>query len=191
MKSVSAITSRPGAGAAVAGILIGAGIMLVGALLLNDTVAAKLTSLAPPATALVVAYVGLQQWLTAREKVRLDLYTRRFANLQTAVRYFQVATGERLDLDEAQQTAATYDFIAALMESRFLFDHRVHASMQELRTIGFRYAAVRKMGPIQGEGHETALARGKQHHEDYAAMGKLLEELQLAMAPFLSFGGRH
>jgi hypothetical protein len=89
--------------------------------------------------ALYVASVGTVQWITAREKLRLDLYDRRFDIYVRAVDFMQalmlwaeVAEGERL------QKRIT--FIRAVRESRFLFasDPAILSLLEELNVRSFK-----------------------------------------------------
>ncbi len=70
--------------------------------------------------AIYVAYIGRMQWVTAREKLRLDLYNRRFDVYLSALDFMQ-SLMMWADIPPDQRMPKLIQFIRAMRESRFLF----------------------------------------------------------------------
>lgn len=70
--------------------------------------------------AIYVASIGTVQWFTAREKLRLDLYNRRFEVYLKALDFMQ-ALMEWSSVPPEQRRPKRIAFIQATRESRFLF----------------------------------------------------------------------
>ena len=68
--------------------------------------------------AIYVASVGTVQWLTARDKVRLDLYDRRFDVYTRAIDFMQ-ALMEWTNVTPEDRRAKRIAFISAVRQSRF------------------------------------------------------------------------
>jgi hypothetical protein len=81
--------------------------------------ALKIVSLsATPIIAVCVAYISYRQWKTAQEKVRLDLYNRRFATYLAAVIFCRmIHPWENSD----EQSEIYKTFTSARYEAGFLF----------------------------------------------------------------------
>ena len=73
--------------------------------------------------AAVVAFIAFLQWQTAREKVLLDLFDKRFAVYEE----LRAAVGQRHD------QAAYFDFLRAALRARFLFGPKVQTFLDERR----------------------------------------------------------
>jgi len=84
------------------------------------------------AIAFYVASVGTFQWFTARDKVRLDLYNRRF-DVYTRAIDFMLALPEWTYVTPEDRRAKHNAFMRAARESRFLFadDPRILALLEE------------------------------------------------------------
>jgi hypothetical protein len=73
--------------------------------------------------AAVVAVIAFLQWHTAREKVLLDLFDKRFAVYDE----LRAAVGQRHD------QASYFDFLRAASRARFLFGPKVQTFLDETR----------------------------------------------------------
>lgn len=82
--------------------------------------------LAPLATLTVAAFVAVmhfRQAKTAREKLRLDLYNKRFAIYESALNFYQQLEGYELSEKKAFSSVHRA-FIKCMRESKFLFDRQ-------------------------------------------------------------------
>src|SRR5271167_3415454 len=70
--------------------------------------------------AVYVAFIGTFQWITAREKLRLDLYNRRFDVYLNALDFMQSLMMWN-DIPQEERLPKRARFIRATRESRFLF----------------------------------------------------------------------
>lgn len=78
-------------------------------------------------TALIALYIAFQQWKTNRDKVKLDLYDRRYKIYDETRRFIAsaVRNGDLTNDDFSK-------FYSVLPEARFLFQEDVYCYMQEL-----------------------------------------------------------
>lgn len=79
-----------------------------------------LSALLTPAIAIAVAYIAWQQWRTARNRLRLDLFDRRFAVYQQT-RDFLV---RRMALGQLETSEIT-DFTIKIRVSKWLFNSAI------------------------------------------------------------------
>jgi len=80
------------------------------------------SALLTPTIALITTYIAIQQYRRGRAKFRHELYDRRLAVFKAASNYLSIATryGTTENFDEEEK--AFREFLAANLESRFLFD---------------------------------------------------------------------
>jgi len=137
-----------------------------------------------------VAWVAYQQYRTTREKLRLDLYDRRFGVYTAAIDFYHVLSRYDENLQPHQEAHRT--FIKAVRESRFLFGHdnEIVSILEEMharaaRIMGFRQGgeALRFSDPV--EFHKLF----SNQQGDYLWIGgkEGLLRLESALVPFLDF----
>jgi hypothetical protein len=86
-----------------------------------------LTSLIPLALAILGGYIGVRQYITSRQKLKLELFGKRFAIFQATKTYMgQVLTG---DFTEKQ---AQREFLIATQGARFVFDKKIRAYIDSI-----------------------------------------------------------
>jgi hypothetical protein len=137
-----------------------------------------------------VAFIGAFQWFTAREKLRLDLYDRRFEVYSRTVDLIQ-ATMEWSSRDPLMRLEIHRLFIKAALESRFLFanDPSIAALLDEMNKNTFiikgfvEYIApqAQSMGSLYLDEYE------KKQGALEAIMNSIVP-LQQKLAPYLAFG---
>jgi hypothetical protein len=76
------------------------------------------TSIVTAAIAVIVAIITYQQWRTNREKLRLDLYNRRFEIYLRCLDLYRAPVEEK---SASERDAILSRFVSARLESRFLF----------------------------------------------------------------------
>ncbi|MGC9199093.1 MAG: hypothetical protein ACP5E5_09160 [Acidobacteriaceae bacterium] len=100
--------------------------------------ATAITSVATVFIAAFVAIIGFNQWRISRDKLRLDLFNRRFDVYLRVLDYYQeVLKGEGVPSD-----SITTPFIKAVRESRFIFPKAsgVHQFLEEFRYRADKFA---------------------------------------------------
>ena len=110
----------------------------------------------------IAALAALLAWRVARDKLKLDLYDRRFAIYDAALDYYFLRTGHHTSSDPETRERIERKCIKACREARFLFDER--------------------SGVVPALDRVRCLAEGSQP--------KLMEDLEAAMARFIDFGRR-
>jgi hypothetical protein len=84
-------------------------------------------ALVPIAVALAVGYVALRQWLTAREKLKFDLFGKRWEVYFATVKALSQIT-QNDGLTEQQIS----DFSIAIASARFLFSKNIHVYLRDV-----------------------------------------------------------
>lgn len=132
-------------------------------------------------TAAIATYVAYQQHKTARDKVRLDLYDRRFA-VYAALQEFlaSISVDARVDL------AILAKYSRSTREAEFLFGAEVSAYLDSIHREAVEY---RKLNNV------LLSPQGMPRHDDLAeqeglALQRLLDHFELAsiwFRPYLQF----
>ncbi len=132
----------------------------------------QMESVATVGIAFYVAFIGTLQWYIAKEKLRLDLYNRRFEVYTQAMTFMQ----ESMDwgrLDENGRMQKRIPFIRSVRESRFLF-----AGQPEILSL---------LEELYNRSFEGVTAGAACDPDWLLAFNSKLEVLML---PFLAFGQR-
>jgi hypothetical protein len=74
-------------------------------------------------TTTIVVYIAWQQWRTNREKLRLDLYQKRFSVYESTLEYYQLVIVHS-EISSEEKDKIERDFIKACRESKFLFSYK-------------------------------------------------------------------
>lgn len=140
----------------------------------------------PIITSCAVAYIAWAQYKTNKNKLRLDLYNRRFAVYDKTLAYYQAYYSRDLD-NEALRESAT-DFVRAYRESSFLFGRKssVYKALTEIKdTFGFLVEFDAKFGSGSYDKDEhRAWSKIRASKKDPT---KLMESLEQALTPWLDF----
>lgn len=87
-----------------------------------------ITALATVVVGIVVGYIAYRQWLTAREKLVLDLFDKRFK----VFKLLRTIVSELTSTGQLEDVGATNELVA---EGRFLFGPEVTADFEEIHRI--------------------------------------------------------
>lgn len=148
-----------------------------------------ISALAPLIISAYVAWIAYQQYRTNNEKLRLDLYDRRFSIYTASLDFYHTLAA--FDENNEQHMESHRVFIKAVRESRFLFGEESEAvelleDMQQRAAgiMGFRSYAQE----IRSDSDEYRTWFNKQQ-SDYLWMGGEdgLMRLERILAPFLDF----
>lgn len=95
--------------------------------------ASTVTSVVTSCIAAFVALIGFNQSRVSRDKLRLDLFNRRFGIYLCVLDYYVSLSRPQTDSDQPDKVDA---FIKAIRESRFMFPPKsgVYPFLEELRT---------------------------------------------------------
>jgi hypothetical protein len=132
--------------------------------------------LTPVFISISVAIIGFLQYKTNKNKLRLDLYNRRFAVFDRMLVYYKAFYSSNLMPEKLRDIEL--DFVRAYRESSFLFgrESSVYKAMTEIKD-GFR--------PLVYDGEEySASSKIKEKNPD---LEKLMKSLEDALIPWLDF----
>lgn len=137
-----------------------------------------------------VAWVAHQQWRTNSEKLRLDLYNRRFDVYGKALTFFQALITYDPATNQDVFLEARADFIKACRESRFLFDRTSGVAdtldgihLESYKVSGFREAR----SQLAASDPENFYKMDKEAKDIALGLGIRIANLDDAMAPYLNF----
>lgn len=138
----------------------------------------------------VVAYFVSNQARTAREKLRLDLYNRRFSIYERAMEYqYSIIIGDegvlRPEFEEIER-----NFTRAIHESRFLFSKEsgVHDILQELSNETLAEVQLRRVTSRSPQ-YAQKVAKESENHglTSRKLLVEIAERLEKALSQYLDF----
>ncbi len=137
--------------------------------------------------AAIVATIQRAQWKTNQEKLRLDLYAKRFDIYMRTLDFHNALLEWK---DEPEQIALIAPFYRAFRESRFLFPESagVYRFMEEFSQHAFHityFREVRDASWAASPNQRTDLALERTTHVNWILNS--VSELEEQMAPFLNF----
>jgi hypothetical protein len=144
-------------------------------------------------TPLIASFVGgvaWLQWRTAMEKLRLDLYDRRFAVYANALDFMQ-ALYSWVSVEESLKLTLRQSFVRSTREARFLFadDARIFALLDQFNTRSFHVTGYRDhMARYAQSMPEETLQAYKQNSESLLWIGESIGRLETLLMPYLAFG---
>ncbi|MGP8259925.1 MAG: hypothetical protein ACLQM6_08245 [Acidobacteriaceae bacterium] len=139
-----------------------------------------------------VACIGTVQWFTAREKLRLDLYNRRFEVYASTMDYMQTVMVWKL-VSEGKRVEQREAFIRAMFESDFLFEDnpRIQSLLDEFNNRSFAMVYFHQR---YGEPKALQLPDFGQNHKEYESNVQWIlnarESLKTMLTPYLAFRNR-
>lgn len=150
-----------------------------------------ISAFTPILVALFVAYIAYRQWRIAQQKLRLDLYNKRFAIFETTLHMFQeLLGGTSLTVDQFDSLHRQY--ITAMIEAKFLFD--AESGINELMTAfnesAFVIKGSRDIMKTSGILPEMINETSNRMLEEQKNLPAKLNALEKAMAPYLLFRGQ-
>jgi hypothetical protein len=154
----------------------------------------SVTPLATVTLAIWAAGVTYRSWRDSREKIRLDLFNRRFdIYLRTLTFYLQLIVWT----DAEEQKALTDPFVKASREARFIFPSKsgVYEYLQEFATRAFRIThyneTIKSFPPgaalYDEESNKVRMKLVLQRTEDANWILGSIEKLERLMKPYMSF----
>ena len=144
------------------------------------------------AIAFYVASVGTFQWFTARDKVRLDLYNRRFDVYTRAIDFMLALLGWTYVTPEDRR-AKHNAFMRAVRESRFLFadDPRILALLEELNVRSFKVTGfIGETSPYVFDMHKESIEAYGENESSLEWITESTSRLETMLVPYLGFRHR-
>lgn len=153
----------------------------------------SLVAIAPPSTmaliATFVAWVAYQQWKTNKEKLRLDIYNRRFDIYVKTVSFYQAL----LDFDTYKKAGSFSslhrEFITAKQESKFLFHKNsgIFEILEALHLATLKITGFKEHGKELLASPDVFLNMQQEMQDAYSLFDKSIQNLEMAIAPYLNF----
>lgn len=136
--------------------------------------------------AVTVAVLTYRQWKTAQEKLRLDLYNRRF---DIYTKYLDFCQALLLWDGTPEQVALQKPFLKAFRESRFLFPKGsgVYGFLDEFQKNAHVIVQFENLKPLDRLGQDEAVKQGQRKLDSVNWILSSLEPLEEKMAPYLDF----
>jgi hypothetical protein len=150
-----------------------------------------ISAVTPILVAFFVAYIAYRQWRIAQQKLRLDLYNKRFAVFEITLRLFQEILGGT-SLAAEQFDSLHREFITAMIEAKFLFDTEsgINEMMNEFNKATFFIKGGRDIMKTSGVPPEVLIDASNRMLDEQKKLPAKLEAMEKAMAPYLSFRGQ-
>jgi hypothetical protein len=106
---------------------------------------AYVSAFSTPIVGLIAVYIAYQQYSTAKNKLRLDLYNRRFEIYASALEFYHALLGYS---NTTNFEVTQGRFIKAYRESQFLFDKNsgVYCILNEMHTRSFHIIGFKERG---------------------------------------------
>ncbi len=151
-----------------------------------DVILKVMTAAAATGVAIYVAQISRRQWLTNKEKLRLDLYDRRFDIYMRVLDMYQAVISWE---GTSEQKKLQYPFIKAHLEARFLFpaDSGINEYLNEFRNHSFKIVNFDQLTPLAQAAPEKYLKFAKEREASAGWLLNSIEELERKLAPFLNF----
>jgi hypothetical protein len=139
--------------------------------------------------AVYVAVIGTRQWFTARDKLRFDLYNRRFEIYAATLAFVQALTDWKdFPVDERKQRRIR--FVLASREAKFLFPKKsgVPSLLEELHVRSFKVTGFIEAGSLLKQiPPEDYIAMYDKKQENLNWTLESLSKIEEQMEPFMRF----
>lgn len=143
----------------------------------------------PVCVAAYAVWVATRQWKTNSEKLRLDLYERRFHIYEATLNFYQSLMGTNDQLNSPEFQNHHRDFIKSCRESRFLFDKssEITVLLEELQSQSFKIIGFKKHGAELASDPSTLIKMSDQMNETFALFENSMKKIEEAMGKYLNF----
>src|SRR5260221_2379411 len=150
-----------------------------------------LVAIGPTPIAVYVAWVAYQQWQTNRNKLRLDLYNRRFEVYTNTITFFQALSSLPAGEPDEEFVKIHKSFIRSYKESQFLFgkETKVFDLLKQLHSDAFKVIGLKRNGSeiSRSGGHEVYISMVLDANATLGKFDAAIQQLEVAMPPYLKF----
>jgi hypothetical protein len=140
--------------------------------------------------AVYVSFIGTLQWITARQKLRLDLYNRRF-DVYLATLDFMQALTMWSSISTEERRPKRIAFIRAVRESRFLFadNLRILDLLEEVDKRSFKVTGyIEELSQYMRIMPNETLGAYKDKESSLEWIAGSIDQLETLLVPYLAFG---
>lgn len=148
----------------------------------------------PFATLLIaasVAYFAFLQWKTNKEKLRLDLYNRRFEIYVRTLEFYAALSDYKPTDNQKEFQEIRLSFFKSYREAQFLFDENsgIYKMLLRLHRISFKITGFKEDGKTLADSgcHEELTKMNEEAHDNMMMFAIYIEELEKAISPYLNF----
>ncbi|MDZ7937868.1 MAG: hypothetical protein U5M53_06140 [Rhodoferax sp.] len=148
-----------------------------------------MTAVTPILIAIFVAWIAFQQYRIGRDKLRLDLYQRRFSVYEKTLYFHHLLSGS-VEQQKSEAFSKTFrDFITAYRESQFLFESSsgIFPLLEEFHAKAFKVIGFKQHGESLIADPVEFLKLKVEAQEALEFFPKALEILEKSIAPYLNF----
>jgi len=142
-------------------------------------------------TTIFVAYIGWQQWRTSRDKLRLDLYNKRFDVYSKTISFYQALCDYRAAEVDGRLASSHIDFIKVKLESQFLFrpDSKIMETLYTLHSEAFNIIGCMDIGGelLNAGLHNEFMIMHNDKNQAFPVFDKAITDLAEKVAPYLNF----
>lgn len=151
-----------------------------------DLIWKLVTAVATTSVAIYVALISKRQLLTNQEKLRLDLYNRRFEIYTRVLDFYQAIV---MWEGSPEQIGLQYPFLKAYREARFLFpkESGVFDYIGEFQKHAFTIVHFDKLKSLAKEAPEEFLKYSRQREDSLSWLLNSMVGLEERLAPYLNF----
>jgi hypothetical protein len=151
---------------------------------------AYLSALLTPIVGLFGALIAYQQWRIARNKIKLDLYEKRFAIYEATLLFYQkiiACTADTIKTDDFN--IAQKSFIKASREAQYLFstESGIFKLLEEWHTRSFKVIGFKEVAKDMTQHPEAFLKMQTECNEALQFFEQSLKRLESSLAPYLYF----
>lgn len=163
--------------------------MMIGDLTIKDLISDGMTAITAIATitiAIYVARISRRQWWTSKEKLRLDLYERRFDVYMRILDFYQALLAWEATPAQKQ---LQFPFIKAHLESRFLFPESsgVHEHLNDFHHHSFKIVNFDQLKPLAAADPKEFMKYANERQVSAAWILDSMSVLEKKLAPYLNF----
>lgn len=143
----------------------------------------------PPIVAIFAAWIAYQQWRTNRDKLRLDLYQRRFQIYEAVVSFYVELLGSKEHMRSETFTQKQKEFTKAVRESRYLFDDGsgIHDLLAQLNTKYYAIVGFKTEAHAIADDPPSVIKWHQDMVDSLALFDRSIGKLETAMLPYLKF----
>lgn len=139
--------------------------------------------------ALIAAWIAYQQWKTNRDKLRLDLYNKRFDIYSKTIIFYQALLSYDASKPDEDFSSIHKDFIKSCRESQFLFSKKsgIFQILENLHSEAFKIIGFKNHAKDMVSAPEILLEMQNSMQQALSIFDVSIKELESKMVPYLNF----
>ena len=148
------------------------------------------TAFTPSLIGVFVAMVAWQQFKLGRDKIRLDLYARRFAVFERTLAFYNALIGGTAEsLQSEYFIQLQLDFTKSCKESQFLFelDTGIYQLLEDLQSRAFKITGFKVHGRMVSDHPETLIKMNDAATEAFEYFDTAIKKIEKEITSYLNF----